>query len=178
MAAFRLASLLRVRRLEEDRAASVLGAANARRTESAERRRQDAEQLATSELPRRTDELYWHAAIASRAALGGLLAESTAVAQLTARQASTAEQAWSVARTRAVVLEKLEDRHREAVEAEDLRLDQLLLDEVATRAAGLRARAGRDASGSSGTGSSGSGSSRSRTTGRTAAGPTERGGLS
>ena len=62
-------------------------------------------------------------AIASRAALGGILAESTAVAQLTARQASTAEQAWSVARTRAVVLEKLEDRHRDAVEAEDLRLD-------------------------------------------------------
>ena len=177
MAEFRLASLLRVRRLEEDRAASVLGAANARRTESAERRRQDAEQLATSELPRRTDELHWHAAIASRAALGGILAESTAVAQLTARQAATAEQAWSVARTRAVVLEKLEERHREAVEAEDLRLDQLLLDEVATRSAGIRARAGadRDGSGSSGPGLSGS---RTAGTGRIAAGPTERGGLS
>ena len=167
MAEFRLASLLRVRRLEEDRAASVLGAANARRTESAERRRQDAEQLATSELPRRTDELHWHAAIASRAALGGILAESTAVAQLTAQNASTAERAWSAARTRAVVLEKLEDRHREAVEAEDLRLDQLLLDEVATRAAGMRARAGadHDATGSSGSRTTGTG------TGQTIAGP-------
>ena len=141
MAEFRLASLLRVRRLEEDRAASVLAAANARRAETAERHRQDTDALATSELPRRTDELHWHAAVACRAALSGILVESTAVAQLTAQHAATAEQAWSAARTRAVVLEKLEDRHRQALEVEELRVEQLHLDEVAARAAQLQARA-------------------------------------
>jgi flagellar FliJ protein len=59
--------------------------------------------------------------------------------------AGVAEQAWSAARTRAVVLEKLEVRHDLAQQVEELRLEQLVLDEVATRNAILRARAGSGA---------------------------------
>ena len=139
--AFRLASLLRVRRLEEDRAAGVLAAANRRRVEAAARRWQDETALAVSGLPNHSDELHWQAAVASRAALGGLLTESAAVAVMASQQAGIAERAWSAARTRAVVLEKLELRHDLAEQVEELRVEQLLLDEVATRGAALRAKA-------------------------------------
>jgi flagellar FliJ protein len=143
--AFRLASLLRVRRLEEDRAAGVLAAANARRADAAARRRQAETALTFGGLPQHADELHWQAAVASRAALGGLLAESVAASMQASDAAGVAEQAWSAARTRAVVLEKLEVRHDLAQQVEELRLEQLVLDEVATRNAILRARAGSGA---------------------------------
>lgn len=139
-AAFRLASLLRVRRLEEEREAARLAIANYERSEADLRRRQDETSLSVSSLPQHADWLHWQAAVASRAALGGLLAESTAAAENAAYQAKAAEKVWGAARARAVVLEKLEERHVAAEQAEELRVEQLVLDEVATQAAAERAR--------------------------------------
>lgn len=140
MATFRLAALLRVRRLEEEREAARLAAANEERFESDVRRRQDETSLSVSSLPKHADWLHWQAAVASRAALGGLLAESTAAAENAAYQAKAAEKVWGAARARAVILEKLEARHDEAERDEELRLEQLVLDEVASQAAAERAR--------------------------------------
>ncbi|WP_024286292.1 flagellar export protein FliJ [Cellulomonas sp. KRMCY2] len=130
---FRLAGLLRLRRLQEDEAAAELARTHAQRRAAEKRRDDTAEMLAGTTLPRHGDELTWQAAIAGRAALTGLVGEATAtVAAINARvQAATDE--WSAARTRATTLTKLEERHGLEVHAEEDRAEQAVLDEAAAR---------------------------------------------
>lgn len=89
--------------------------------------------LAGTVLPHRGDLLSFQAAVASRAATTGLVGEAILALQVTVAQADRATDAWSDARTRAVTIAKLEERHDAAVQAEELRLEQLVLDESATR---------------------------------------------
>jgi flagellar protein FliJ len=139
MTAFRLAGLLRLRQSQEEQAAAELARANAAR-EAAQRRRQDTEQmLAGSTLPSRSDELMWKVAIAGRAALGGLVAESVVALGAASLTAEDAARTWTDARARATTLGKLEERHDAQVRAAEEHAEQVAVDETATRRAAARA---------------------------------------
>lgn len=133
MAAFRLGGLLRLRRLQEDQAAAELARANARRRAAEVRRDASQEMLAQGLLPQHGDVLTFQAGVAARAAMTGLVGEAVIALQATTDHAGRATETWSDARTRAVTLSKLEDRHTASVQAEELRLEQLVLDEAAAR---------------------------------------------
>lgn len=139
---FRLEAVLRVRRIEEERAQGVLLAAY------------QALREADAELERRLDHyrtvtapdgsVPQHAFIAARSRQDG--AASAVVAAGTARLAAEAEverarQEWTEAAARVKALERLDDRRREEHALEALRQETIVLDEVAsaTRLAGSRA---------------------------------------
>lgn len=131
MSDFRLTGLLRLRRLEEERAAAALAQANAERAAARRRRDEHAQDLASTSL----DEHDFAVAVAGRAALFGLYAESTAYLALMSERADRAGAEWSGARTAVRMIDKLADRHAATEEAEALRAEQLLLDETAIRQA-------------------------------------------
>jgi flagellar FliJ protein len=131
--AFRLAGLLRLRSMAEDRAAAELAVA-ARARAAADARRSDTEvMLGSASMPGRSDELHFRAAAASRAALGSLLMERRAEVRVADDEVRVADAAWTVARVRTRALEKLEERHDAQVRAEDDRAEQIVLDEVGAR---------------------------------------------
>lgn len=131
MSPFRLAGLLRLRRLEEERAAAALALANAERSAARRRRDEHVERIAHSAL----DEQDFTVAVAGRAALFGMYAESTAYLALAAERAERAGDEWSGARTAVRMIDKLAERHDATEQAEELRTEQLLLDETAIRQA-------------------------------------------
>ena len=139
MTGFRLGGLLRLRRLEEERAAATLARANADRAAARERRSRVAMELAGASFDD-GDSASFQAAVAGRASLMGLLEESALLLTMTSERAAEAQQDWSERRTEVRTLEKLEERHDAAVVAEEGRAEQLLADEVA-----LRGRGGQEA---------------------------------
>jgi flagellar protein FliJ len=131
--AFRLAGLLRLRRLEEERAAAELATANAAtRTEERERD-QLTSRLAVAAFPRQAGESEWLSAAASRAALAGLVNEAQTTVAVATRRAELAGQDWMFARSRVAMLDKLAERHAHAVRIADEAAEQALLDELAAR---------------------------------------------
>lgn len=138
MTGFRLGGLLRLRRLEEERAAATLARANADRTAARERRSRVAMELSGASFDD-GDSASFQAAVAGRASLMGLLEESALLLAMTTERADEAQQDWTERRTEVRTLEKLEERHDAAVVAEEGRAEQLLADEVA-----LRGRGGQD----------------------------------
>lgn len=145
--AFSLAGLLRVRELQEERAAAELAKANQLR-EAAQRQREALEQaLATRTFPCSIDDLggeivghdltpnpsTWRAVVAARASAVELLRESTLVIAKAHHEVQEATDEWSQAKMRAAMIHKLKDKHLQAVEAEELREEQLVLDEAAQR---------------------------------------------
>lgn len=133
MKGFPLAGLLRLRTLQEEQAAADLAIANADRRRAEKRRRDTAEALAGMRLPESADDLTWQAAVAARAAMRSLTIEAGAAQDVAAERAASAGAAWSAARTRAVALTKLEERHGRAVRTEEERAEQLVIDEAAAR---------------------------------------------
>jgi flagellar FliJ protein len=132
---FRLAGLLRLRKLQEEQAAAELARANAEKAAAVQRRRDTEALLNDAGLPERTDTLSWQVAVASRASLGGMLTEATLAVQAAGALAQQRTAAWSATRVAATTLGKLEERHDETVRFETERAEQLLLDEAATRRA-------------------------------------------
>jgi flagellar FliJ protein len=140
--AFRLAGLLRLRELQEDQAAAQLAASNAA-LRAAEQHRHDLRTtLLGHTLPEHADARDWRLSLTGRAALSHLVADAgVAVADAGYRvEADTAD--WSAARGRSVGLEKLREKHREALAVEDGRAEQLSLDEIASRRASTAMAAG------------------------------------
>lgn len=132
--AFRLAGLLRLRRLEQDLAAARLAASNVA-LRAADAHRGSAQAAFAGSSLRGGDRLAWAAAVASRASLGVLLFEATAFAGEARDLAQVSTGQWSAARSRSIGLEKLEDKHCVLVRYEDDRQERLVLDEVALRGA-------------------------------------------
>lgn len=136
MSAFRLAGLLRFRKLQEDQAAADLAVANAAR-----RRAQAQSETADGALRAHdftsggdtTDTAAWRSAVATRVALRSMAAEAAAAAEVAVTDAKQREMVWADARTRSVSLEKLEEKHVERATAEDLHTEQVALDEIAGR---------------------------------------------
>jgi flagellar FliJ protein len=133
--AFRLAGLLRLRELQEDQAAARLAASHAVLRDAERRRRDTLDTLVRHAMPEHADAGVWRLSVTGRASLSHLLADAgVAVADAGVRVGQdTAD--WSGARSRSVGLEKLRDKHREAVALEDGRAEQHALDEVASRTA-------------------------------------------
>lgn len=133
MSAFRLAGLLRFRKLQEDQAAADLAAANASRRRAESRRAAATRELIGHEFQADLDISVFRASVASRAALRSIATEAAVAVEVAATDVQQHELAWSDARKRAVPLEKLAERHAERTGVEDLRVEQLALDEIAGR---------------------------------------------
>ena len=133
MAGFRLAGVLRLRRIEEDRARLRLVDAHADLAQTAESAGGVAAYLdASPERP--ADGVSLAAIAASRAASSALLAVLEAEQRLRAQDVDDARAELNRRRTASKGLEKLERRHVEATERAEGRAEQLVLDEVASTA--------------------------------------------
>lgn len=132
-ASFPLAGLLRLRRLEEDRAGARFGSASGRLAALAARERRaltDTEQLATD-----IDSVEaLRAVAAARASALGMLTELQALTATAQAERDAAEQEFGAARARTIGLEKLETRHVAETTAAALAAEQAVLDELGSRA--------------------------------------------
>jgi flagellar FliJ protein len=140
---FALAGLLRLRQIEKEHAASDLAAANALRRDTGERQARAIAALHAVPVEA-TDASTLFAMAAARASSRSMLADLSVLSARAEAEASAAQEAFTEAKKRAVGLEKLETRHREAVVAGDLGAEQAAIDEIAT-GAWQRAREGGDA---------------------------------
>ncbi|WP_062517484.1 flagellar FliJ family protein [Demequina gelatinilytica] len=141
---FPLAGLLRARELAEEQAAAELAHANRAREEAAQAVRTARSQLASLEFrdPRMQSDAdqpdvtrSWSAMVASRAALTARVQELQLALAVAQSHADGATGAWSQARTRASMIDRLRERHDHEVAAEELRVEQVALDEAALRRA-------------------------------------------
>ncbi len=130
-AAFPLAGLLRVRRIQQERAASELAVANARLREHTVRQVRARDELGAT-MSEVSDTSSMHAVAAARATAGGLLGDLESLRVLSEEEADRSRQQYTDARTRSRGLEKLEDRHFDAQNARELHAQQLALDELAS----------------------------------------------
>jgi len=143
---FSLSGLMRVRELQEERAAAELALANRRRHLAQEDQRTKEAVLAEQSFPIITkvdvmahtheavqNATTWQAVVAARASVAAMLRESTHALNMAQRDADQATKEWNAAKTRAAMIEKLQQRHQHEVEAQELRDEQIVLDEAALR---------------------------------------------
>jgi flagellar FliJ protein len=130
MKRFGLAGLLRVRGLEEQRAAAELAEAN-RAVEAVRARGARTRASLAGVGPGAVDSATLSAVAAARTSAQVLLGELSALNQLASQEAGEARTVHSAARASAVSLEKLRRRHAEAEVARELRDEQAALDEIA-----------------------------------------------
>lgn len=130
---FRLASLLRVRKLQEDEAASRLANANRDVSEARERTARASARLAGSTLDGSVPVGVWHAITASRAAMRRELEDAQSLVSVSCATRDDAERAWLEARGRVRTFERLEEQHDAQVAADELAEEQKALDEAAGR---------------------------------------------
>ncbi|MCV2392786.1 flagellar export protein FliJ [Actinotalea sp. M2MS4P-6] len=130
---FRLGALLRLRQLEEERAAASLAAANVEVREAEDERAELVSLMSGVQFPSRVDDAVWRTLVVSRASLHGLVNEASAVVDVATRRSELATADWTAARTRLAMVDKLADRHAVTVRAEEEKAEQLVLDEAASR---------------------------------------------
>lgn len=132
MSAFRLAGLLRLRKLQEDNVRAELA-----RTRAIELQRRRSEQRVRAVLGESAVDVTSAEAVqsiaAARASSSSMLGELDALLAQDAAAVAEAEAAHAAARARTVQLDKLQERHDARTRADDLRAEQLVLDEHAAR---------------------------------------------
>jgi flagellar protein FliJ len=129
---FSLAALLRLRRLQQDRAAAEVSTSRARAAQVAARRRYAQNSLANLMAPNgSTETLRWTAA--ARAASSSTLGDLGVLEDEWERRMAEARAHLEESRAKTIALEKLEERHDEAEQKELLRTEQIALDEIAAR---------------------------------------------
>jgi flagellar FliJ protein len=126
---FNLAGLLRLRRTEEDIAGAELARINHRLREN-DRIDHRARLALAGYGEEATSTETLRAIAASRQSSAVALAELRATREQINTEQQDAQSKYTTARTRSVSLEKLEERHRERMFAEDLRAEQAALDEL------------------------------------------------
>ncbi|WP_350348553.1 flagellar export protein FliJ [Agromyces sp. G08B096] len=134
---FRLDALLRVRRVQEEQARSVLAGRNARLRDSDALRTRALHELAAFGEPG-TDLDTLRAVAAGRASIEARLGELRMLRAAQAAEAEEARAAHEAADRRVRALERLETAHLTAAAAEDLRAEQLRLDELGSARAARR----------------------------------------
>lgn len=146
---FHLSGLMRVRELQEEKAAADLAEANQVKLEATVRNAavngtleaQSFPDLARSNAYDAHAEALtsyspnWQAIVAARAAVAAMLRESNQALRVASDNADAATEQWALAKTKAAMIDKLKARHDAQVEAEELREEQLTLDEAALRKA-------------------------------------------
>jgi len=144
---FQLAGLMRVRELQEEKAAADLADANQLKLEAKQHNeavhgtlgKQSFPNLARSNAYDAHAEALtsyspnWQAIVAARAAVAAMLRESKQALDVASENASYATDRWAQAKTKAAMIDKLKARHDVQLEAEELREEQLTLDEAALR---------------------------------------------
>lgn len=130
MTTFRLAGLLRLRKLQEDQASASLARANDKRKSHARRLAAARGELADS-AEEAGSAAALAAAAAARSASHSLLLELQALAATLEAEAETAQGVLIEAKMAASSLEKLADRHQQASVSADLLAEQGFLDELA-----------------------------------------------
>ena len=129
---FSLAALLRIRRLQQDRAAVEVSTSRARAAEVASRRRYAENSLSNLMSPGGSAEsLRWTAA--ARAASSSILGDLGVLEDEWERRLVEARARLDESRANTIALEKLEERHEEAEQRELLRTEQNALDEISSR---------------------------------------------
>jgi flagellar FliJ protein len=130
MKGFGLAGLLRVRQLEEQRAAAELAAAGGA-LDAVRGHRSRTRAALGSVAPGAVDAAALSAIVAARASAHILLGELASLHDHAERTAADARSAHHAARANARALEKLRTRHVESESARELRAEQSALDEIA-----------------------------------------------
>lgn len=131
--AFRLAGLIRLRSLQEDQAAGALAVSNGVLRTAQRNRHATLATLACHTMPALADVSAWRTSVTARGALTHLLADAAIEVRDAGERVAADAALWSAARSRSAALEKLHDKHRALVHAEDERAEQHALDEVAAR---------------------------------------------
>lgn len=134
MTKFSLAGLLRLRSVQEDRAAADLGTAERERSQAEHRVRETTDRLAGTQLPSGVDGPTWLAAAASRLTLGALLEDDTEHLAQAEERADERRADWTRARQAERSVQRLEEHHAALDQAAELAAEQRALDEVAARA--------------------------------------------
>ena len=130
---FSLAGLLRLRRLEDDQAAAVYGAATARH--AALVARTDRAIADADAIKAEVDTIAELQAIAAaRAASSAMLAELHVLTVTAADERTWAERGFATARAKTLGLEKLETKHVVARHTAELAAEQVVLDELGSTA--------------------------------------------
>ncbi|CAM3100683.1 hypothetical protein PSET11_01192 [Arthrobacter ulcerisalmonis] len=128
---FSLAGLLRIRRIQQDQAAS--GVARAASRSRSVRAREAAARQDLKDSPEQVSNAVGLRAIAAaRASAQSMLTELDALTVDAEAQLSSARRDFTQARVRSVGLEKLEVRHQADLAASDLKTEQGALDEIAS----------------------------------------------
>lgn len=127
--AFRLASLLRLRRAQEDQASVELARAAADRLRASERADRQRHELSGHRTPAACSPAGWTASIAARAALSAATRQAAVDVEQATVRVDSASAAWRARRGETKALEHLEQRHREQVTEQLLRQEQLRIDE-------------------------------------------------
>lgn len=130
MKAFRLAGLLRVRDLEEQRAAATLAEASVALDAVYAHRSRTRATLA-GVPPEAADAAALSALVAARANAHALLGELSSLHDQAEHIAANARDAHHAARADARALEKLHLRHIDTETTREIRAEQLTLDEIA-----------------------------------------------
>ncbi|MGN6242605.1 MAG: flagellar FliJ family protein [Motilibacteraceae bacterium] len=129
---FPLAAVLRVRKVQEDKAAAAVAAARAELALAVQREQELEVRLDGGVAPGSATYVDWIATTSARLSL----ARDAAAARTARRdrEAGVAEalDGWAAARAAARGVERLAERHEEAVRLEDERAEQRELDERAT----------------------------------------------
>jgi flagellar FliJ protein len=128
---FPLAGLLRLRKMQEDQAASGLARANSRSTTMRNRRADARTELGNSGETAGSSSAML-AIAAARASSQSMLADLDALSAAAEAQLAAARTEYTEARRQAVGLEKLELRHGAELAVADLRTEQGVLDEIAS----------------------------------------------
>lgn len=128
---FPLAGLLRLRRMQEDQAASGLARAHSRSQSARERRAAARTELQDSGGAVGSSSALL-AIAAARASSQSMLADLDALAAATESELAAARAEYTEARRQAVGLEKLELRHGAELAVAELRSEQGVLDEIAS----------------------------------------------
>lgn len=125
---FPLAGLLRLRELQESRAAGELAAANRELRGGRDAMRNARESGSGEQFP--VDGASLLAVAAARASTSSMLVELAARVDTLSENASTAGREHQRARSEVKALEKLADQHATALRLEDLGREQALLDDL------------------------------------------------
>jgi flagellar protein FliJ len=134
--AFRLQPVLELRRTEE-RAAAAAAAQAASAAADADRRATDYEtSLATAVLPRSLPAVQFLAAMTLLRTAATDAADARALATATAEQSDLVRAQWTAAAQRTKGLERLRDRHQEAIQHAEDAAEERAVDDLVTGRAG------------------------------------------
>ncbi|VXB80867.1 Flagellar export protein FliJ [Arthrobacter sp. 9AX] len=128
---FPLAGLLRLRKMQQDQAATEMARASSRSQGARERRAAARTELGSSDQTAGSSSALL-AIAAARASSQSMLADLDALAAATEAQLAEARTDYTEARRKAVGLEKLELRHGTELAVAELRAEQGVLDEIAS----------------------------------------------